>query len=116
MTLLPDNITHEAQLDSVLTTPSMALREFIPQVSNPMVILREGGKMDPTLHALPALGAGGRAFKSRRSDQFQVAAKSSAGVYFNFAKCGVTMRLPLAALESCSASRMPVTSSVRSTG
>jgi nucleoside-diphosphate-sugar epimerase len=48
----PDIITDEAQLDSVLTTPSMALREFIPQVSSPLGILGAGGKMGPTLAVL----------------------------------------------------------------
>jgi len=48
----PEIITDEAQLDSVLTTPSAALREFIPQVSSPLVILGAGGKMGPTLAVL----------------------------------------------------------------
>jgi nucleoside-diphosphate-sugar epimerase len=48
----PDFITDEVQLDSVLTTSSARLREFIPQVSSPLVILGAGGKMGPTLAVL----------------------------------------------------------------
>ena len=49
---IPKIITDETQLDSVLTTPSPALREFIAQVNSPLVILGAGGKMGPTLAVL----------------------------------------------------------------
>ena len=48
----PDIIADEARLDSVHTTPSAALRDFIPQVSSPLIILGAGGKMGPTLAVL----------------------------------------------------------------
>jgi len=49
METLPELITDETKLNSVLTTPTAALREFIPQVKSPLVILGAGGKMGPTL-------------------------------------------------------------------
>ena len=52
METLPELIADETQLDSVLTTPTAALREFIPQVKSPLVILGAGGKMGPTLAVL----------------------------------------------------------------
>jgi hypothetical protein len=48
----PDIIADESRLDSVHTTPSAALRDFIPQVSSPLIILGAGGKMGPTLAVL----------------------------------------------------------------
>lgn len=52
METLPEFITNESQLDSVLTRPASALREYIPQVKSPLVILGAGGKMGPTLAVL----------------------------------------------------------------
>ena len=52
METLPEFITDDTQLDSVLTTTTAALRDFIPQVKSPLVILGAGGKMGPTLAAL----------------------------------------------------------------
>ena len=45
----PETINDETQLDKVLTTPSDALCEFIPQVNSPLLVLGAGGKMGPTL-------------------------------------------------------------------
>lgn len=52
MNPLPDIILDEAQLDTVLTEPSDELKNFIPQVRSPLVILGAGGKMGPTLAVL----------------------------------------------------------------
>jgi len=52
MEALPEIITDESQLDAVFTAPSVALREFIADVSSPLVILGAGGKMGPTLAVL----------------------------------------------------------------
>lgn len=52
MNELPEIIKDEAQLDSILTQPSEALRDFITQVNSPLVILGAGGKMGPTLAVL----------------------------------------------------------------
>ena len=49
METLPELITDETKLNSVLTTPTAALCEFIPQVKSPLLILGAGGKMGPTL-------------------------------------------------------------------
>ena len=49
---LPDIVADESQLDKMLTAPSLALREFIPQVTSPLVVLGAGGKMGPTLAVL----------------------------------------------------------------
>ena len=52
MNPLPDIILDEAQLDTVLTEPSAELKEFISQISSPLIILGAGGKMGPTLAVL----------------------------------------------------------------
>ena len=52
MTLAPNQIANEDQLDDLLTSPSPALVDFIKTVPSPLLILGAGGKMGPSMAVL----------------------------------------------------------------
>jgi hypothetical protein len=52
MSLNPDCIQTEPELDELLTRPSERLVAFIKSVSSPLLVLGAGGKMGPTLVVL----------------------------------------------------------------
>jgi nucleoside-diphosphate-sugar epimerase len=49
---LPRHIDTEDQLEECLTSPSLALQEFVRTLASPLLILGAGGKMGPTLAVL----------------------------------------------------------------